>query len=1210
MPRILPFSAPFFAFALSSCAPGLPEPSISSVEPSWAYNGESQQVSVLGEHFYPQVELDVREAGGRLDRQFEIELEREGERYALDGVELQSYEQLNAWVPEGLPVGRYDLVVTTPMEQRARLPRSFTVTDTRADHLSVRTDGVTFLVKESFDLALSLRDPQDEVLLQALEVQLDITGEQGPDLDSLELDTSSFELVSSELIEDGVRVGFTLRAGSAERNTISVISHAPDLLSFELSVPDEDSVITAGEALVEITPAALNTVDIQLPRSDFESLAGEPFTIGLRLVDEYDNLIEHATATLVLQEECGSASQAVEFRGQTQLEFVATGATGDDCGENRILASGTVSGSSEGFQVQPADARGYAVSVFPSSVVAGDEMALVIVTAVDDWNNRVTTYGEDWAQQNGKALQLVLVDELGGLDPGQGHGIQSCPGFDGGYQICQAWLTTAGESDRITATGEDGLEGKSGRFEVIPSSLADFDIDHDPPPFEAGVAFDLFIRPTDRYGNTVSVDPIVHPFEIEGDPHELGCGAPSASAVIGEWTFPCTATVAEAEQGLVVSVPSLDPSVQRALEEGFEVTNGALGLASFTAPGAGSEVAGQPFGVEIDLFDSFGNPYLVQSVASVSLRDCSGGIVPASMPFDAEGHGEVDVTITQADAGCTISAYDGATLLGSSAPFDVVAAAFSDLLLSLPTPWAFVGDTIAVTVEAVDGYGNTVMDFGESVSLDTALGSAEALTIDSFEQGLAVVQPSLLSAHLADSFIAEAPGGVVASSSAIDVLDSDCGVEAALLVDGATQPVLCLGSGVVTASLDASASTGAPVGFYFDDGAGGILASGSATSTASWTEQSVYQARAVAYDASACGGIDEVTVWIAEPDGEPAGPVSVTPVDSTRLVGSSLDGATLVDLQAYDCAGDVASYGTLYVRTTLGEITGASPSGQGLAVTLDSAGAGQFGWSVASETHGGLAEVLAGRPGSVAIGSAEITALGDDEPPVVLELDPVGSTAEITDTFRIRFDDTLLAASVGAGNVELADRYGPLDLDSVSLDTSGQSIEITTSASVDLGADVFTLVLDDQLRDSAGNRLAGLYSGVPAPFTVQLGAVPWSAPDLLSCSADTLVLRPDGDDQPGTDEADVVFLDLVADAAASWWLLEVTDELGAERLRSWQAAAGASLATLSWDARAQGGQILDNGRYTLTIRAADAYLDLGLGCEFELLIDNTVVEVP
>jgi hypothetical protein len=1195
---------------LAACSPSLPEPSISGVEPSWAYNGESQQVTVLGEHFYPQVELDVREDGGRLDRQFDIDLERDGERYALEGVELQSYEQLVAWVPEGLPVGRYNLVVTTPTEQQARLPRGFDITDTRADHLSVDIDGVTFLVKESFDVSLSLRDPQDEILLQALEVQLDITGEQGPDLESLELDTSSFESVSSEPIQDGIRLGFTLRAGSAERNIIGLSSHEPGLLEFELSVPDEESVISAAQALVEITPASLSTVDIQLPHSDFDTTAGDAFEIGLRLVDEFDNLIEHASATLVLQEECGSASQAVEFRGETRVSFAPTGATGDDCNENRILASGTVSGSSEPFQVHPDDPVAYAVSVFPSSLVAGDEMALVVVTAMDEWGNRVFDYGEDWEQQNGTALELTLVDELGGLNPASGHGTQSCPGFDDGYQICQAWLTTAGEEDRITATGEDGLQGKSGRFEVTPASLADFDLDHDPPPFEAGVAFDLFVRPTDRFGNTVVIDPGVDPIEIEGVPHAISCGAPSATAVSGEWSFPCIATVAEEDQKVEVSIPSVAPSISRTLSEGFEVTNGALGLAVFQAPSAGSEVAGQAFGVELDVYDAYGNPYLVQGVNSVSLQDCSGSMLPASLPFDAAGHGEVNVTITQASLDCTILAYDGVTLLGSSLPFDIEPAAFSDLELSLSAPWVFVGESIDLRVEAVDVYGNTITDFGESVSLETRLGSAEAFELDAFDEGVATVQPSFLTAQLADSFVAESDSGVVASSASLDVLDSDCGVEAELLVDGHAQPVLCLGSGTVTATLDASGSTGSVTGYHFDDGAGTTSRGVASSVGATWTEQAAYRARAVAFDATACGSVSEVTVWVAEPDGEPAGPVTIVPVDTTRVVGSSHDGSTLVDLQAYDCAGDVAAFGTLWVRTTLGEISGATSSGQGLSLTLDSSGIGQFGWSVATETHGGVSTVLAGRPGAVAIGSAEITVLGDDEPPVVLELDPVGSSTEITDTFEIRLDGELLEASVRESQVQLSDGVGPLDLAAVELDDSGEVIVITTATSVDLAADVYTLTLDDGIRDSAGNRLAGQWDGMPAPFTVQLGAVADTAPNMTTCTPDTLVLRPDGDDVPATDEADDVSVDLVADGPASWWLLELWDQDGAERTRHWLAAGGASTDTVSWDARDQDGSVLPNGDYTLYISASDVHLDLGVPCAIELSIDNTVVEAP
>ena len=1199
------------ASCLTACAPGLPDPSITSVTPPWAYNGDYKQVTIQGENFYPQVELDVREDGGRFDRQFGVSLELDGERYSLESVELVDYRHLTAYVPMGLPPARYTVEVTSPMEQLARLPRGFTVTDTRADHLVVSTDEAVVLVEEPFLVRMALEDPDDLPLAQAREVLLSITSERGIGAADLEIDTSGFDEARKEEIDGGYLISLTLRAGDPERNTITLLGHTPDTVDLELSAPEEDSSILPSQDEVSILAGSLNMVQVELPYDDYTTTAGHSFEVSLRLVDEFDNLISTATATLVLYEQCGSAYQAVELQGETQVEFTATGATGDDCLENRIFASGTTSGTSAGFQVSPNDTVEYDVSVYPSSLVAWDDTALVTVRALDAYGNLVVDYGDDWFAQHGKELQIELVDDLEGLDPGQGHGFQSCPGFDDGYQICQARLTTAGANDWITATGEDGNQGKSEDFEVRPAGLMKFDLDHGAPPFVAGVGFDLQVRPTDDYDNTVLIDPASYPYEFEGSPHPISCDSPVNTVTPGLWSFTCVATVADPDQYITVSIPSYAAGVSGSLTEGVEIQNGALGLAVFSQPTGSSIEAGQAFTVEVEVFDTYGNPYLVQSVGAVDLADCTGTLDPVTLAFDATGWGQTSATIIQTALGCSLAALDGGGILGSSVAFDVSNGPLVSLDVTPATPWVFLDEPVDVEIRALDYYSNTVVGFAESVTLGSALGSAASQVVDDFVDGVATVQPDFVTPQLADTLWVESEGGLTASSSAIDVLDSGCGVVADLLVDGDTEPVMCLTTGSVSSTLDASRSTGSVVGYHFDDGAGGLLRTSSATTTTSWTSQAAYLVRAVAFDASACGSIDQVVAYVAEPDGEPAGPVDVTPADLVRVVGSLTDGSSVIDIEAFDCARDVAANGTLYVRTTLGEFTaGPSASGQGLAIVLDSAGLGQLTWSVEAELHGGVSTILVGREGSLAQGSAEIIAAGDDAPPVVLELDPVGASAEITDTFTVRFDDSMLSASTNDTNITFSDSLGPLTIDAIGLSSDGSQAEITLSAAVDLAADIYTLELSDQIRDSAGNRLDGSWDGLSSSFVVQLGAVSNTAPDITTCTPDTTVLRPDGDDQPATDEADMVEVTLSADASATYWLLEVYDAEGLEQGRFWHSAGSAGPSAVLWDARDQAGSILPNGPYTLVFSAADAALDLGAPCQIDVLIDNAIVEVP
>ncbi len=1189
-----------------ACAPSLPNPVITEVEPSWAYNGERQRVDIFGEHFYPLVELDVRDDGGRLDRQFGVSLESAEESFLLEGVSLVSYEQLEADVPAGFPTGRYTLVVTSPQGSSARLPQGFTITDTRADHLSIDIDGVAYRVEDAFTVHLALRDPADDILLQALDVALSITSESGAGPAALEVDSSSFDSVRQYEVDGGIELSFTLRAGDATRNFLTLTGHQPDTLDLLLRVTDPDSVVSPAEERIAITPHSLAAVRIDLPSEDFDTEAGESFELGLSLVDEFDNLIPDASATLFLSEACGPSTRTVNLIGQSSVEFVATGATNDDCPISGIVATGTVSGASEGFAVHPADAVGYDVTIFPNTITAVEEDALVTLRALDAYGNQVVSYGEDWLAQHGKPLGVVLVDEIGGLDPSQGHGTQSCPGFEGGLQICQANLDTAGEGDHLTATGEDGLEGRSGDFDVVPASLAGFELINDPPPYTAGTPFDLRVRPTDAYGNTIYLDPALVGYAFEGVPHAVTCENPVATVTAGEWSFECVATVAVAGQNIHVSIPSIDPDVAGDLGESFVVHNGALGLATLAFPGGSPQVAGAAFQLDLQVFDTYGNPYTVQSTTTVDLEDSTGTLDRSSMSFDTAGLGSELVTITQSCGGCWVEASDAGAPLGS-ASLEVLHAEPAALRIETERPWSFLGDPLTVEIAALDPYDNVAESFDELVELATAYGSAETVLIEGFELGRATTTVVFDAATLDEEFLAQSATGLEGVSSPVDALEEGCGIVVSLLVDGEAEPVMCTTGGTVGATLDASGSTGSITGYHFDDGAEKTVSGTSASTTTTWTSPGVYLVRAVAHDDSACGGYAETLAWVAEPDGEPAGPVEVTPLDSTRVVGSSTDGVTNVELQAYDCAGDVAAKGTLRVRTTLGEITGPSATGAGLELLLDSSGQGSFTWSVEHELRGGVSTLYAGREG-IALGVATITATGDDAHPVVLDLDPVGSSEEITDTFILRFDEPMRPNSVNSSNVVLRDSTATVAA-SLGLDATSTVLTITADSALDLAADVYTLSLSDQVRDDSGNRLDGGWSGSSGAFSVQIGAVSDAAPQVLYCIEDTTVLRPDGDDSPGTDEADEVEVQVTASDTPRLWLLEIYDEDGEERLRSWRPAASTS-ELLSWDARGQDGVVLPNGVYTLLFSAADTNLNLGEPCALAISIDNTIVEVP
>ncbi|MFH1469374.1 MAG: Ig-like domain-containing protein [Pseudomonadota bacterium] len=1194
------------ALCLAACAPGFPEPSLTGIEPRVGYNGEPTAVHLTGVNFFPAVEIDVREQGARLDRQFEVTLYGNTGEFALEGVEPESYGDLWATVPEGLPIGQYGVRLVTPTGEQTRLPHGFRVTDTRADHLAFTMDAVVFDVNSPFTVDFSLLDPEGSLVQQTLDVRLAMSADDG--VAELQLGTDGLAHPVVEPIEGGVMVTGTLRASG--HGYVTVESATPETIALSLDPREDDSVVAGASSLIAIEAGQLREVRIDLPggHEPFEATAGVAFPVTLSLVDEWGNVLDDALATLDIKENGNVSVASVEIEGQATVDIAVTVATDEETPENFLSATGTTSGQSTGFTVLPGEAARYEVDVYPSRVTAGSSTLYTTVYAVDTWGNALSDYGEDWEQVTGAPLQLSLSDTLGGLDPDVGYGVQVCPGFNEGFQICEVRVWTAGIDDQVLVLGEDGLLGRSPKFDVSTGPLAQIILDVAAGPFTAGTAFNVTVQPLDAYLNAIAINPTTTTVSLEGDPGALECAWDGVVNPDGRRTFACTATLATDSETITASIPSL--ATVAATSDDFRVENGPLGEVVFDLAAGSAWVAGQTFGFGLQGYDAWGNPYIVQADPVVQLEDATGSLVAADVTLDSSGAGIGTGSITTASAADRISASQYGVVLGSSEAFAITAAALDALEVAPAAGWVFLGEPLSVSVTAVDTYSNPVLDFDEEVVLWTHGGSVEDSSLLDWENGVCQVELVFDTAQVGETISASATAsGVEGSFTPLDVLEAGCGVSATLLVDGTTEPVLCLATGGVTVDIDAGASSGATL-FRIEDDLDLAQRGLRDSATVTWEDAGPRRVTLVAFDADGCGDSAEALAWLAEPDGSPAGPVSIQPVSPSCTVGSSSAGSTLVDVQAYDCALDVARYGVLLVRADLGDLTtGLTASGEGLEIALDAVGHGQFTWSVASALHGGTATLYTGRADGIALGTTTVLAEGDDALPFVLEVDPAGAVTGSQDTFTVRFSEPMRAALFTVSSVTLDDGAGPLAFDSLALDDTGTVLTIALSEPVDLGAAATTLTLSSQIRDIAGNRLDGAWTGAAASFSLTLGAVTDTAPDIIGCVADTEVVRPDGDDVPGTAEADEAYLDVTADAAPHWWRMVVEDEAGVERLVRWTGATGAA-DTLTWFGRDQAGLILPNGVYSLEVRAADAYLDLGAGCTVEVTLDNVVVEVP
>lgn len=1194
-------------FALSvvlqgiACAPDLPTPKVIKVEPSWGYNGEETPVLIRGSGFFPAVHV----SGGKdveVNRQYRAFLETDPES-ELEGVTISDYSLLEARVPPGLSPGRYDLRVQSPTGAEDTLGEAFTVTDTRADHLDAVTDGITYQVNQYALIHLTLLDPEGNEVASPLEVS--VTVASGDEADGLRFAEGTLDEQQATSDVKGIQG----RLGDNGQGYVAITSSVPEELWLNIGPTDPDSVISGTQVFLAFTAGDVRSVRIDLPTSDYSTQAGVAFDAELTLLDAYGNPTSGQAANLLLYEECGSYQQSVQVVDNDTITITPTGATGQECTENRIYAVGTsgsitVQGESEAFQVTPGDPTHLDVRASPPSVRAGTDSLRVLVSVKDAWDNTVDSYEGS----------VTLRDDAGGLDPDTSRGEQSCDDIQDGLAVCRATLWTASESDKLTASTDDGLEGTSNTFAVVAGVPARVDVGVGVSPLVAGAPFDVTVRVLDDYGNPVSFDPAGADVpEFDDGSGTVSCTWTGSLAPTGTEGFLCTTKVAGTGKTLTVTLPTRGVSGESST---FDVDNAELSVVSVDLGGMSEVTAGEPFTVTLEGTDAYGNPYIVQSNPTVDISDASGTVDPASVTLDASGEAVVTLAITRAITADVLEVSQGGTVLGTSSSFDVVPGAVDHFEVMPERDWAWLGDALSVTIDAEDAYDNVVTSFTGTVTLSSAKGLGSDVSTSAFTDGEATVDFTFDTAGVGDTL--EASDGTSSGTSApIDAVSSSCANPpvAHLEVAGGASAVLCRSGGTTgSTTLSASASTAgsAALSFYhFSTGQGEWTRTTSASTTAEWTSEGRFTAELLVVAADGCGSSATATVYVADDDGEPAGPVSVSVADSSLTAGSSSAGSTTVTFVAQDCAGAASAGGTLLVRADLGELsstgtTSLVASGSGLELTLDSTGTGEVAWSMASTDDAGTATVYTGVDGGMAFGSGTVTVTGDRSRPTVLSVDPSGTQSDLVDSIDIAFSEAMLTSSVNSSSVQLTDPSGNLvGISSISFPSDDADAVVTLDRVADLGSGTWTLTLSPIIRDASGNRLDGTWSGTASPMVLQFGAVSDSAPDITACSVSVSTFRPDGDDGTGS-EADEVDIALTASGPATWWREEVTDSSGNMVLMHRASAGGSSTGTVTWDGRDQDGFVVDNGTYTLSFAAEDDYWNTGVGCSVDLTVQNRI----
>ncbi len=1165
-------SLSFAALVACHSTPVAPVPR--SVSPEWGFSGEDTRVDVFGDGLIPALDIAAgRPTGDDMNDAFDVLLQPVGDSSLtaatpLVGVAYQGLGHLSGVVPAGLPAGFYDVRVVTPAGAAGVGESLFTVRDTLVDRIALGVDAVTHEVYSEADVSIGLEDPSGAQVADDLEIDVTI---EGADLTAADvvLRTAGLEHV---IKLDAPAIGVRGTLGEDGVAHVFPLVKVPGEFTVRVASVDTNSRVTDDDVVLDWARGSDLSVRVDLPSDPFVATAGQAFTATLTLVDQFGLPAPDAVVSVAITDVCASWGSGLRVSGSATVQVRPTEATGTGrCANDRLVVVGAgVTGQSVDFEVQPGAHAGFSVLASPSQVTAGESLN-AFVTPIDAWGNTTAWTGS-----------ITSVDDGGGVDS------FSCQ--PGAVVVCSVRVLQAGLARALTLTDDGGNQGTSNVYSVSPAAPSVLAVTPDARRWEAGSASTIAFALTDEFDNAVtdaSVD--LSDLAVDDPQHEVSC-------VLGGQGLRCSLFTATDATSLSVSATvRLTPSGDVRLvgsTETLAVFNGPLASA-VVMPDATRVRAGVPLGVSVTGLDAWGNPYLVRDNDALWLTDGTDALTPVGLTLGPDASGRADVVFSRAGR-TAVLAGRGASVFGTSPPIDVDAADAVGLSVSLDTPWVFVGDAVTVRVEALDVYGNRARhDENIVVSSDSGLVSSAPLPMFN---GLAVgdVQWSASSASDVVRVASGEGGGLSGASDVVPVLRHCAPSPTIDATVAGGSPVVChdaRGVASVSASFVGSTPTvGAAITLRGVREVGGAAVFGAApVQVLEVTGDGLHTLRTLVAQDNGCGVEGTEVVWSGADDGSVVGPVvlSVAPdildLDTTPTASVHVSGAVT-------CRGTPASGAALKLRSNRGELPGLVPTGAGLRVLLDGAGAGTVALDVSSDATGGVGEVVAWD--QAAWGTASFEVLGDHLLPEVWTQDPKGPMTQPTDQIVVEFSEPMDPITVNSGAFEIQGTP-ELGVTALGLSNGGRVLTLSLDTTIGVTSNGWVLLLGDTFADLYGNRLAGGWDGVPRLYEGLFGVSDSSDP-ISACSVDHALFAPDGDDG-SAEHADEVALSFSSASSPAWWVVSVQDDAG-DVIRQHHVPPSARFGVWSWDGRDVDGAIVPDGTYTIRVRAEGARGGLGLPC--------------
>ncbi|MDQ7064623.1 MAG: hypothetical protein Q9P90_10310 [candidate division KSB1 bacterium] len=544
----------------------------------------------------------------------------------------------------------------------------------------------------------------------------------------------------------------TVRFGNVKNHTV-----AATIYTLNVTLKDNGGTTTKDSgtsSAFTITPNQLHHFSVTNSSGGLigTQTAGVSFDIRVIAQDAYNNTVTSFTGTVAIDDVTGTISPTTSGNFVAGVLATQTVTITESNANNKItVSSGSVTGVSNTFTVDPASLDHFTLSSIASPQTAGTAFS-VTITAEDAYGNKVTSF-------NGTV----------GISVSSGTVTPTTSGsFVNGVRTESINVLTAGTG--LTITVDDGAShiGTSNAFDVNPGALDHFRVTAQGGgnigTQTAGTAFSIAITAQDAYNNTVT--------SFTGSvtlSDATGTISPTTSANFTNGVLASqSVTITKASSNVTITATA---SGKSGTSNGFTVSPAALDHFTISAISS-PQTAGTAFPITITAQDVYNNT-VTNFVGTVNISISSGTVTPTTSGTFSSGVRTESINVLTAGTALTLSVDDGAGITGTSNNFDVNPGALDHFEITAPDGSNIavqqVGVPFDIRIEAHDSNHNIVTGFVDLVTLSDLTGTISPTTSATFNSGVLNTQSVTISSTQTSNKITATGSGKSGTSNAFDV---------------------------------------------------------------------------------------------------------------------------------------------------------------------------------------------------------------------------------------------------------------------------------------------------------------------------------------------------------------------------------------------------------------------------------------------------------